>query len=77
MQKWEYLILAFHLGKAKEGSINGHFTEHEFGLSTSESYPVIQFKHKLLKQLGDEGWRLVAERDSVYTFERPKSANSN
>lgn len=72
MQKWEYLILAFHLDFNGGYSIDGKVFSHEYPNSTNEEYPVLTFKTLMFNQFGDKGWELVSENGQTYVFKRQK-----
>ena len=71
MQKWEYRILSFHLGRTEGGySVDGKVFEHRYGTSTAEGYPVLSFKSEMLGKMGAEGWELITTENDNYVFKR-------
>ncbi len=57
MQKWEYMVRILSSEKVR--------IVHEKDILDEQTT-------KLLNSYGEQGWELVAERDCIFIFKRPK-----
>lgn len=70
MQKWEYRVVGFLDITNHHYTLNGKKVRTDYHLK--EEHRGSEFRQRVLSEMGEDGWELVALESALYIFKRPK-----